>query len=53
VNVKAFHARLLCLVRFGSTAVGSQAAAHEAPLAAQQLSVKYPTSAFIAAKSAA
>jgi hypothetical protein len=51
--VKAFHALLLFLVRFGSTAAVVQSAAHEVPLAVQQLSVKYPTSDFIAAKSAA
>jgi hypothetical protein len=54
VNVQAFHARFLFLaVRFGSATAGLQSAEHEAPAAAQQFSVKYPTSKFIAAKSAA
>jgi hypothetical protein len=53
VDVKAFHALLLFLVRFDSTAAGLQSAMHEPPLAVQQLSVRYPTSKFIAAKSAA
>jgi hypothetical protein len=50
----AFHALLLVLVvRFGSLVTGRHSAEHEAPGAVQQFSVRYPTSEFIASKSAA
>jgi hypothetical protein len=54
VNVQAFHTRrLFPAARFGSVTVGWHSAEQEAPVAVQQLSVRYPTSEFIAAKSAA
>jgi len=51
--VQPFHALLLFLVRLDSFTAGRQSAEHDAAPAVQQFSVKYPTSAFIAAKSAA
>jgi hypothetical protein len=51
--VQTFHALFLLAPRLGSTTAGWQSAAHDAPLAVQQFSVKYPTREFIAAKSAA
>jgi hypothetical protein len=54
IGLQSLHALLLLLVaRLGSAIAGWQSAEHDPPPAVQQLSVKYATREFIAAKSAA